>query len=113
MIPLFLLKIFLTWWREAHLNRIETTVERILREVNVLTPPISSGEASCVRWDLSHINLSQTTPKLNYSSPKHSMNSVARRNLFSHVMDSYFSPLQEGLGVLIRENASVSHSVES
>lgn len=64
----------------------------------MLTPPTSSGEASCVRWDLSHINLSQTTPKLSCSHPKHSMNSVARRNLFSHVMDSYFSPLPRRSG---------------
>lgn len=97
LISLFLFKGLLAEERGAHLNVIEATV-RILRQVSELTPPISSGEASCVRWDLSHINLSQTTPKLSCSRPKHSMNSVARRNLFSHVMDSYFSPLPRRSG---------------
>lgn len=87
----FFLKFFLAREvGESHLNVIEMTA-RILRDVIVLTPPTASG-ASCVRWHLSPINLSQTTPKLSCSSLKHSMNSVARRNLFSHVRDSYFFP---------------------
>lgn len=98
LISLFPFKVFSCWRVGApHLNVIETIV-RVLREVSVLTPPTSSGEASCVRWDLSHINLSQTTPKLSCSRPKHSMNSVTRRNLFSHVMDSYFSSLPRSSG---------------
>ena len=76
-------------------------------------PPTSLEAASRVRWDLSHINLSQTTPKFSCSHLKHPTISVARRNLFSHVTASYFSPLPRKAGVLIRETASISNSVES
>lgn len=38
--------------------------------MNAFIQLTSSEAASCVRWDLSHINLSQTTPKLSCSRLK-------------------------------------------
>ena len=113
--PHFFLNHFL--WREGkrepHLNLMEIALARTLRNMNAFIPPPSLEAASRVRWDLSHINLSQTTPKFSCSHLKHPTISVARRNLFSHVTASYFSPLWRKAGVLIRETASISHSVES
>lgn len=54
----------------------------------MFTTPTPSGTASCVRWELRRINLSQTIPKSSCSPLKHSTISAARGNLFSHVMDS-------------------------